>query len=105
MAFVSATLAIILVNMAAIGLQGVRDHVTVVFDALAYIAVKIPGIVVGIATFIALATVFSVLNPRTTAIWPPSAEVRSLSMRTGASIAPHTMALVIIIVRTRLGSF
>jgi spermidine/putrescine transport system permease protein len=104
-AFVSATLASILGTLAAVGLQGIRGPARAFFDALIYIAVMIPGIVIGIATLIALVTIFGVVNPWLAAIWPDSANAPTLSMGMGSLIAAHTMftlALVIIIVRARL---
>ena len=104
-AFVSATLASILGTLAAVGLQGIRGPARAFFDALIYIAVMIPGIVIGIATLIALVTIFGVVNPWLAAIWPDNANAPTLSMGMGSLIAAHTMftlALVIIIVRARL---
>jgi len=104
-AFVSATLAATFGTMAAVALQGIRGPVRALFDALIYIAVMIPGIVIGIATLIALVTVFDQVNPWLAAFWPE--DPPTLSMGMGSLIAAHTMftmALVIIIVRARLGS-
>jgi spermidine/putrescine transport system permease protein len=39
-----------------VGLQGIRGPVRALFDGMIYIAVMIPGIVIGIATLIALVT-------------------------------------------------
>jgi spermidine/putrescine transport system permease protein len=106
-AFVSATLASILGTLAAVGLQGIRGLARAVFDAIIYIAVMIPGIVIGIATLIALVTVFDVLNPWLASLWREGAQPPLLSMGLGSLIAAHTMftmALVVIIVRARLGS-
>ena len=106
-AFVSATLASVLGTLAAVGLQGIRGPARTVFDAIIYVAVMIPGIVIGIATLIALVTVFEVLNPWLAALWPEGAQPPRLSMGIGSLIAAHTMftmALVIIIVRARLGT-
>lgn len=104
-AFVSATLASILGTLAAVGLQSMRGPARTFFDALIYIAVMIPGIVIGIATLIALVTVFGVVNPWLAAIWPDGSTAPTLSMGMGSLIAAHTMftlALVVIIVRARL---
>ena len=104
-AFVSAKLASVLGTLAAVGLQGIRGPARALFDALIYIAVMIPGIVIGIATLIALVTVFGVVNPWLEAFWPGSAPAPTLRMGMGSLIAAHTMftlALVIIIVRARL---
>ena len=106
-ALASAILASVLGTLAAVGLQGIRGPARAVFDAVIYIAVMIPGIVIGIATLIALVTVFDVLNPWLAAFWPEGAEPPRLSMGMGSLIAAHTMftmALVIIIVRARLGT-
>jgi spermidine/putrescine transport system permease protein len=103
----TATLASILGTLAAVGLQGIRGPARAVFDAIIYVAVMIPGIVIGIATLIALVTVFDVLNPWLASLWFEGAEPPSLSMGLGSLIAAHTMftlALVVIIVRARLGS-
>ena len=40
------------------------------FDALTYIAIIIPGIVIGIATLVALVTAFDVVNPMIAELWP-----------------------------------
>lgn len=104
-AFVSATLASVLGTLAAVGLQGIRGPIRVFFDALIYIAVMIPGIVIGIATLIALVTVFGIVNPWLAAVWPDSDAAPKLSMGMGSLIGAHTMftlALVVIIVRARL---
>ncbi len=104
-AFVSAALASVLGTLAAIGLQRVRGPLRQIFDAVIYIAVMIPGIVIGIASLIALVTVFDTLNPWLAAIWPQEGTAPRLSMGIGTLIAAHTMftmALCIIIVRARL---
>jgi spermidine/putrescine transport system permease protein len=106
-AFVAASLAAIFGTMAAVALQGIRGPLRSVFDALIYIAVMIPGIVIGIATLIALVTVFGVVNPWLASAWPAEGKPPSLSMGIGSLVAAHTMftmALVIIIVRARLVS-
>ncbi|WP_300017380.1 ABC transporter permease [uncultured Roseobacter sp.] len=106
-AFITATLASILGTLAAVGLQGLRGPARAIFDALIYIAVMIPGIVIGIATLIALVTVFDVMNPWIENLWGDADNAPTLSMGRGSLIAAHTMftmALVIIIVRARLGT-
>ena len=106
-AFVSASLASILGTAAAVGLEGIRGPLRALFDAVIYIAVMIPGIVIGIATLIALVTLFNGINPWLANVWPLGSAPPSFSMGIGSLIAAHTMftmALVIIIVRTRLAS-
>jgi spermidine/putrescine transport system permease protein len=104
-ALTAATCASIFGTMAAIALQGIKGPVRVIFDGLIYIAVMIPGIVIGIATLIGLVTVFNQLNPLIEAIWPEGMKPPELRMGIGSLIAAHTMflmALVVIIVRSRL---
>lgn len=106
-ALVSATLASVLGTLAAVGLQGIRGPARAVFDGVIYVAVMIPGIVIGIATLIALVTVFDIVNPWLASFSSEGAQPLRLSMGLGSLIAAHTMftmALVIIIVRARLGS-
>ncbi len=104
-ALVSASFAAVFGTMAAVGLQGIRGPVRTIFDGLIYIAIMIPGIVIGIATLIGLITLFSILNPAIAAIWPGGFQPPKLRMGMGSLIAAHTMftmALVVIIVRARL---
>ena len=69
-AFVTALLASVFGTMAALGLQQIRGRFRAFFDAAIYIAIMIPGIVIGIATLIALVTAFNFLNPVLEATWP-----------------------------------
>jgi len=104
-ALVSATCAAVFGTMAAVALQGIKGPVRTVFDGLIYVAVMIPGIVIGIATLIGLVTLFDQLNPLIAAIWPEGFKPPKLHMGMGSLIAAHTMflmALVVIIVRARL---
>lgn len=103
-ALASALLATICGTLAAVALQGIRGWMRMVYDALIYMAVMVPGIVIGIATLITLVTVFGTLNPLLAAIFggetPPQ-----LGLGKGSLIAAHglfTMALVVVIVRARL---
>lgn len=104
-AFFSALLASVFGTMAAVALQGVKGPVRTIFDGLIYIAVMIPGIVIGIATLIGLVTLFGFVNPMIAALWPEGGTPPQLNMGIGSLIAAHTMftlALVVIIVRARL---
>ena len=101
----SAVLATVAGTLAALALQGVRGRLRVIYDALIYIAVMVPGIVIGIATLIALVTLFHWLNPLIAAIWPFASAAPRFNLGMGSLIAAHglfTMALVIILVRARL---
>lgn len=101
----SALLATVFGTMAALALQSVKGRLRMAFDAMIYIAVMVPGIVIGIATLIALVTVFNWLNPMLVALWPLADAAPQLSLGYGSLIAAHglfSMALVIIIVRARI---
>jgi spermidine/putrescine transport system permease protein len=105
-ASVSAILASLFGTMAALGLQSVEGRLRVLYDAVIYVAIMIPGIVIGIATLIALVTVFKFLNPLLEAFWPATmGAAPRLNVGYFSLIATHTlftMALVIVIVRARL---
>jgi spermidine/putrescine transport system permease protein len=104
-ALVSAALAAVFGTMAALALQSVKGRLRVAFDALIYIAVMVPGIVIGIATLIALVTLFDWLNPLLAAVWPVADSAPKLTLGYGSLIAAHglfSMSLVIIIVRARI---
>jgi spermidine/putrescine transport system permease protein len=104
-ALASASLATLAGTAAALALQGVGGRLRTAFDALIYVAVMVPGIVIGIATLIALVTVFGWLNPVLATLWPVAEAAPQLSLGKGSLILAHglfAMALVIIIVRARL---
>lgn len=104
-ALASAVLATICGTLAALALQSVKGRTRTAFDALIYVAVMVPGIVIGISTLIALVTVFDWLNPMLAAIWPVADAAPQLALGYGSLIAAHglfSMALVIIIVRARV---
>lgn len=101
----SAVLATVAGTLAALALQGVTGRPRMIFDALVYIAVMVPGIVIGISTLIALVTLFDWLNPVLSALWPLAGEAPRLNLGIGSLIAAHglfAMALVVIIVRARV---
>ena len=102
----TAVLASVFGTMAALALQGVRGKLRAVYDAMIYVAIMVPGIVIGIATLIALVTVFNLANPAIVTVWPESmGKPPRLSLGYFSLIAAHTlftMALVIVIVRSRL---
>ena len=99
----TAVLATLFGTMAALGLQRVHGWVRTVFDGLVYVALMIPGIVIGIATLVALVTVFDALNPALSALWPAALGAPpQLGLGLVSLIAAHTlftMALAVLIVR------
>ncbi|WP_282341828.1 MULTISPECIES: ABC transporter permease [unclassified Pseudomonas] len=101
-ALCSALLSTLFGTLAVFGLQRVGGRVRRFFDALTYCAIIVPGIVIGIATLIAFITLFDLLNPLLQAIDPALPRLR---MGFGTVVAAHslfTMALVMVIVRTRV---
>ena len=99
---VSATLAATFGTMAALALQRVRGPLRRFYDALVYISLMIPGIVIGIATLIALATARDVVNEILQSISPDAPQMQ---LGWGSIVAAHTlfnMALVVVIVRARM---
>lgn len=100
----SALIASVFGTMAALALQGMKGRVRVIADALIYVAVMVPGIVIGIATLIALVTMFGWINPLLAQL-APEGRAPQLAMGYGSLIAAHalfSMSLVIIILRARL---
>lgn len=99
-AFVSAVLATLVGTAAALALTGMRGRLRATFDLLVQIAVMIPGIVIGIATLIALVSIFDLVNP-----WLEQITGWSLALGAGSLIGAHglfTMSLVVLLVRGRL---
>lgn len=105
-ALTTAILASVFGTMAALALQKVYGRLRAIYDAAIYIAIMIPGIVLGIATLIALVTAFKFLNPVLQGLWPQGlGEAPRLNMGYVSLVAAHTvftMALVIVIVRARI---
>ncbi len=99
----SATLATIFGTFAALALQNVRGWLRTLYDGLIYIAIIIPGIVIGIATLIFFVQFFGWLNPILQNFFGPSAPKLNLGLPT--VIAAHTlftMSIVLVIVRARI---
>jgi spermidine/putrescine transport system permease protein len=100
----SALIASVFGTMAALALQGMRGPLRALFDALIYVAVMVPGIVIGISTLIALVTLFGWINPLLARL-APEGQAPQLAMGHGSLIAAHalfSLGLVIIILRARL---
>jgi spermidine/putrescine transport system permease protein len=101
----AAVLSSLMGTTAALALQRMRGPVRVLFDGLIYISIMIPGIVIGIATLVALVTVFDFLNPVLAAIWPGDIKPPKMTLGYATVVAAHTlftMSLVIVLVRARI---
>lgn len=100
----SAVLATVMGTMAALALQQVKGPLRIAFDGLTYIAIMVPGIVIGISTLVALVNAFNLANHFLASVWP-GGQPPQLAMGYASIIAAHTlfsMALVIVIVRARI---
>ncbi len=99
-AFSTAVLSSIIGTLAALGLERMKGWLRQLFDALIYIAIMVPGVVIGISTLIAFVTVFDTVNPLLES-------VLGLRVQMGiwTVIAAHVLfniAVVVMIVRARL---
>jgi spermidine/putrescine transport system permease protein len=95
-ALVNAVLSAVIGTLTALGLERVSGWTRAGFDALIYIAIMVPGIVIGISTLIAFVSVFDAVNPLL--------QIR-LEMGAWAVIAAHVLfntAVVALLVRARL---
>lgn len=105
-ALTSAILAAAFGTMAALGLERLGARTRAFFDGLFAAAIVVPGVVIGIATLVALVELFSLLNPVLAGLWP-TADAPKLGLGYGSIIAAHglfTMALVTMIVKARIAS-
>lgn len=103
-AFVSATLATIFGTISALALPSARPAVRRTFEQLTYVAIIVPGIVIGISTLVFVVTLFNWMNPWLAFLWP-AGEPPQLGLGTATVIAAHTMfttAVVHVLVRTRM---
>lgn len=103
-ALVSAALAAVFGTMAAMGLQRLGPRARTLFDGLLAAAIVVPGVVIGIATLVALVTLFGFVNPVLASLWPGGSPPR-LGLGFGSIIAAHglfSMALVTMIVKARI---
>src|SRR5262245_39016756 len=103
-ALTSAALAAVFGTMAALGMERLGTRARTVFDGLFGAAIVVPGVVIGIATLVALVELFSFLNPVLASLWPEGSAPK-LGLGYSSIIAAHglfTMALVTMIVRARI---
>ncbi|MGB8817389.1 MAG: ABC transporter permease [Rhizobiaceae bacterium] len=105
-ALASATLAAIFGTMAAIGMERLGSRTRMVFDALLAAAIVVPGVVIGIATLVALVEVFGMLNPLLANVWPGESPPQ-FGLGYSSIIAAHglfSLALVTMIVKARIAN-
>ena len=103
----TAVVATTLGTLAALALQRVPRGVRVVFDVLTYVAIIIPGIVIGISLLIFFVNLFGWVNPILASVWAsaglgaPPVFGKGLPTVVGAHVL-FTMAIVMVLVRARL---
>lgn len=105
-AFTSATLAAIFGTMAALGMERMGVRTRGIFDGLFAAAIVVPGVVIGIATLVALVAVFGVVNPALASLWPSETPPK-LGLGYGSIIAAHglfSLALVTMLVKARVAT-
>ena len=103
----TSLLATSLGTIAALALQRATPRVRAIFDAMTYVAIIIPGIVIGIATLIFFVNIFGFVNPWLDFVWKTAGLGTPPVIGKGLHtvIAAHvlfTMAIVMVLVRTRL---
>ena len=105
-ATVSAGMAAIFGTMAALAIERMGVRMRLIFDGLFAAAIVVPGVVIGIATLVALSAVFSVINPAIAGLWPGD-HPPQFGLGYASIIAAHglfSMAVVTMIVRARIAS-
>jgi spermidine/putrescine transport system permease protein len=96
----TAFLSAIFGTLTALGLERVTGKLRHIFDALLYIAIMVPGIVIGISTLIAFVTLFNIINPYLIAAWGWKIEMGLWTV-----VAAHVLfniAVVCLLVRARI---
>lgn len=102
-AVVTAALATTFGTASALGMDLLGPRVRWAFETLTYVALIVPGIVIGIATLIFLVTAFDWLNPWLDYFLPDGGPRFGLGSAT--IVAAHTLftlAIVNVLVRTRM---
>jgi len=96
----TAFLSAIIGTLTALGLERVSGWLRHLFDGLLYVAIMVPGIVIGISTLIAFVTLFDIVNPYLLAAWNFKIEMGIWTV-----VAAHVLfniAVVCLLVRARL---
>ena len=96
----TAFLSAIIGTLTALGLERVSGALRHFFDGLLYVAIMVPGIVIGISTLIAFVTLFNIVNPYLLSLWGFKIEMGIWTV-----IAAHVLfniAVVALLVRARL---
>lgn len=102
----TAVLATSIGTLAALGLERMRGWLRTVIDGLVYVAIMVPGVVIGISTLIAFVTVFDLVNPALARLFGEAGPRLAMGLPTviGAHVL-FNIAVVVLIVRSRLAGF
>jgi spermidine/putrescine transport system permease protein len=103
-ALTSATIATISGTLSAIAMSSARPWLRRAFEQLTYVAIIVPGIVIGISTLVFVVTAFNWINPWLEYLWP-FGRAPQLGLGVHTVIAAHAMfttAVVNVLVRTRM---
>jgi spermidine/putrescine transport system permease protein len=101
----NAMLATLFGTMAALGLQRVPARLRLAFDAMTYVSIIVPEIVIALSTLVFLATAFDVVNPGLAALQGEGEDVFQLGRGHATIVAAHVLfntSLVLLLVRARL---
>ena len=100
---ITAVLATLMGTASALAMDRLRPSLRWLIELLTYVAIIVPGIVIGIATLIFIVTAFDWLNPWL--IYFAGERAPRLGLGTASVISAHTlftMAIVNVLVRTRM---
>jgi spermidine/putrescine transport system permease protein len=103
----NAFLATLFGTMAALGLQRVRKGVRLGYDALTYVSVIVPEIVIALATLVFFSSTFDIVNPILSGLQGDPARPFKLNLGRETVVAAHVLfntSLVLLLVRARLST-
>ena len=106
-AFFNATLATLFGTMAALALQRVGKRTRLLFDALTYVSIIVPEIVIALATLVFFASAFDILNPVLLELQGGTPGAFTFGFGHATIVAAHILfntSLVLLLVRARLSS-
>lgn len=101
----NAILATLFGTMAALGLQRVGKRTRLGFDAMTYVSIIVPEIVIALATLVFFASTFEVINPALAELQGNRQGAFKLGFGQFTIIAAHVLfntSLVLLLVRARL---
>ncbi len=104
-ATINAVLATAFGTMAALGLQRVPRRIRILFDALTYVSVIIPEIVIALATLVLFSEFRDVVNPILSGVAAPGTTPAHVNLGQWSVVAAHVLfnlSLVLLLVRARL---